>query len=127
MIEFSLGLLPEGNLIVGPGPLICHLYGLIIGWEEQGRWGNGSGCYVSRCLWPANITVQHIAIKLCFGESISTFFIEILIEFSSGLLPEGNLIVGPNPLICHFYSLIIRWEEQRSWGNGSGCYVSRCQ
>ena len=56
-----LGSLSEGDLIVGPDPPICHLYDLINGWvrgEEQMRWGNGSGCYVSRCLRTAVDSVR---------------------------------------------------------------------
>ena len=36
--------------------MFLDVYGLInecVKREEQRRWGNGSGCYVSRCLWPA--------------------------------------------------------------------------
>ena len=49
-------MLSLGDLVVGPDHPNSHPYGLINGWvrgEEQRRWGNGSGCCVSRCLWPA--------------------------------------------------------------------------
>ena len=48
-----LGSLPEGDLIVGTGLLICNLYGLINGWVRAEALGNGSSCYVSSYLWPA--------------------------------------------------------------------------
>ena len=44
-----LGSLSGRDLVVGPDPPNPH--GWVIG-EEQRRWGKGSGCCVSRCLWP---------------------------------------------------------------------------
>ena len=46
-----------------------------------------------------------------------------------GSLSEGDVIVGPDPPICHPCGLINGWvnrEEQMRWGNGSNCYVSSC-
>ena len=46
-----------------------------------------------------------------------------------GSLSGGDLVVGLDPPIWHLYGLInglIRGEEQRFWGNGTSCCVSRC-
>ena len=94
-----LGSLFGGDLLVGPGTPICHLYGLANGWvgdEEQWRWENRSGCFVSRRLCIAVVSNrtdwllgnEKVSLRLVVG--FITVADGVLVQIPAGLL-QGML------------------------------------